>query len=360
MSQLRLRRIRELVRQFKENGMKMMLEHPANVRDLLALLDVPWLKEINFSRLQQLKTTFIRRDYRHLESDIVLTAPLVSAGRTHKNLLIYVLFEHQSQPDSLMPLRLADSQLQIFRYQVRQWARTHRSLAAVRLMPVLPVVFYTGVASWPEVGTLADLIERGEEFREVTSIIERPLFVNLPQMPASRLEREGGFFGWVLRVVQQRHARAAEFRALLKRVVAHLESLAPAERLRWLDLLSYIDAMIYHERSPTEQPRLHETILQSVQSDELRQEISVMGKTMADVLIEKGQRKGERKGERKGRNEAAIETRQQTLIRLLRRRFRNVPAEIVNAVQTTREIDRLDQWLDRLVTAGSLGELEIA
>jgi len=81
-----------------------------------------------------------------------------------------------------------------------------------------------------------------------------------------------------------------------------------------------------------------------------------MGKTMADVLIEQG----ERKGERKGRNEAAIETRQQMLIRLLRRRFQDIPGEIVNAVQATREIDRLDQWLDRLVTADSLGELEIA
>jgi hypothetical protein len=56
-----------------------------------------------------------------------------------------------------------------------------------------------------------DLIERGEEFREVTLTIERPLLLNLPEMPASRLERDGGFFGWVLRLVQQRHPRAAEF-----------------------------------------------------------------------------------------------------------------------------------------------------
>jgi hypothetical protein len=39
MARLQRGRIRELVRQFKENGMKMMLEHPANVRDLLSLLD---------------------------------------------------------------------------------------------------------------------------------------------------------------------------------------------------------------------------------------------------------------------------------------------------------------------------------
>ena len=56
--------------------MKLLLEHPANVRDLLSLLHAPWLDEIDFGRMRQIKTTFIRRDYRHLESDIVLTAPL--------------------------------------------------------------------------------------------------------------------------------------------------------------------------------------------------------------------------------------------------------------------------------------------
>jgi len=65
------RRIRELVRQFKENGMKMMLEDPANVRDVLGLLDVAWRDDIDFSHLDQVKTTFIRRDYRHLASDLM-------------------------------------------------------------------------------------------------------------------------------------------------------------------------------------------------------------------------------------------------------------------------------------------------
>ncbi len=191
-------RIRQLVRQFKENGLKMMLEHPANVRDLLNLVDTPWLGEIDFSRLQQIKTTFIRRDYRHLESDIVLTAPLGPPGRSRKKLLIYILIEHQSEPDRLMPLRLADTQVQIFRYQMRRWSQADRSLARLRFSPVLPVVFYTGERHWEQVGTLADLIERGEEFRALTPIVERPLYLNLPDLSAAKLQRGGGYFGWVL------------------------------------------------------------------------------------------------------------------------------------------------------------------
>ena len=335
--------------------MKMMLEHPANVRDVLRLADVPWFEEIRFDRLEHIKTTFIRRNYRHLQSDIVLTAPLSGSGRPERTLLIYILIEHQSEPDRLMPLRVADSQIQIFRYQVRQWLKTHASEAQILLSPVLPVVFYTGLNRWPEVGTLADVIERGDEFREVTPIVERPMYLNLPETPPDQLENRGGYFGCVLRLFQQRHTRIGEFRQLLRNVVAHLERMETEDRARWLDLLSFVGAMIYHERSEGEHVELHETVEDSVSREESRREVAKMGRTMADVLIERGRIEGQTEG----RTEAAIETRQQTLIRLLRRRFDDVPANVTHAINATTATEQLDDWLDRFATANSLEEMDI-
>jgi hypothetical protein len=351
MAPTRPRRIRELVRQFKENGMKLMLEDPANVRDVLGLLDVAWLDGIDFSHLDQVKTTFIRRDYRHLASDLIFTAPLIGAGRSRRNLLIYLLIEHQSEPDRLMPLRLADSQVQIFRYQVRQWLKTHPSPARICLSPVLPIVFYTGLRRWSAVGTLADLIERGDEFREVTPIVERPLFINLPELDAAKLERDGGFFGWILRLFQERRSRAKEFDELLERVVAHLDGMPAAERRRLGELLSYVRAMLYHERSESEQGRLQQIMENSVQDEATRQEVVKMWKTGADVLIERGRTEG--------RAEATIQTRRQTLVRLLRKRFGNVPSNIVSVVEASDDVDQLDNWLDRFATAQTLEDLGI-
>jgi hypothetical protein len=106
-----------------------------------------------------------------------------------------------------------------------------------------------------------------------------------------------------------------------------------------------------------------QAVERSIQNEGLRQEVFEMGKTMADVLMERGRLEGERKGRNEGRNEgrseAAIETRQQTLVRLLRRRFGDVPADLVSAVEATTDVEQLDTWLDRLVTAGTLDELEI-
>jgi len=73
-------------------------------------------------------------------------------------------------------------------------SKTHRSLARIRLYPVLPVVFYTGTRRWDSVGRLVDLVVMGEAFASATPALD-PLFINLPVIPAETLEDQGGFFG---------------------------------------------------------------------------------------------------------------------------------------------------------------------
>ena len=65
----------------------------------------------------------------------------------------------------------------------------------------------------------------------------------------------------------------------------------------------------------------------------------------------------ERIAKNEGRTEAAIETRQQTLIRLLRRRFDDLPSEVAQAINATTTTEQLDEWLDRFATAKSLDEM---
>ena len=78
-----------------------------------------------------------------------------------------------------------------------------------------------------------------------------------------------------------------------------------------------------------------------------------MGRTMADVLMERGRTEGRTEG----LTEAAIETRQQTLIRQLRRRFDDLPSEVTQAINVTTATEQLDEWLDQVLTAGSRDEM---
>ncbi len=154
-------RIKALVRQFAQNGIKLLLENPRNVRELLAIAQVKVLDLIDFERMSLVPTSFVQRDYRHVEADVVLRAPVRRSGkgRARRSVTIYILIEHQSRPDLIMILRALDYVVQIYKSQVRAWRRRHRSDAGLRLHPVLPVVLYTGARRWKGLGKLVDLIE---------------------------------------------------------------------------------------------------------------------------------------------------------------------------------------------------------
>ena len=128
-------RIRKILRHFPENGMKLMLENPRNALDLLLLSGARMVELIDCDHLTRVKTTFVKRDFRHIESDVVLLAPLrqkKDAG-SRRNIMVFILIEHQSEPDRLMPLRLLEYVVQILTSQTREWSRRHRSFAHMRL-----------------------------------------------------------------------------------------------------------------------------------------------------------------------------------------------------------------------------------
>ncbi len=174
-----------------------------------------------------------------------------------------------------------------------------------------------------------------------------PLFVNLPALAPELLTAHGGAFGQVLRLVRERKARPDKFRRLLQVVVARLEAMPESERLRWLELLSYIHMLVYHERSGPERRDLHETIEASVQTDILRREVQNMQRTIAQEMQDEGRRK------------EAVQARQQTLLRLLRRRFGDVPKAVAAAINRCKDVRQLDTWLDNFATADAFADVGI-
>ena len=73
-----------------------------------------------------------------------------------------------------------------------------------------------------------------------------------------------------------------------------------------------------------------------------------MGKTIADELKEEGMSQG------------MLRARRQTLIRLLGKRFGEIPEATIQAIETTPEAEELDRWLDNVVTAEKLSDVGIA
>lgn len=332
----------EIVRRFAENGMKLLLEDPANVRDLLGLTREEAVGAIRFDRMKRVQETFVQRDYRHVESDVVLTAPL-RGGKKSGGVVVYILIEHQSEPDELMPLRLLEYVLAIYRAQWRAWLREHPSAAGFRFQPVLPVVFYTGTRTWGSVGQLADLVLGGQLFGRWLPAMES-VFISLRELGLERLAEEGGAFGQVLRVLLRKNTPSGVFRVVFREAVEGVDRLPEQEQNRWYELLSYLRALMYNERQESEHEGLKSIVEASARSEQRQQEVREMGKTIAEGLREEG----------------AVKVCRDTVLWLLGKRFGKVPEDIVSVVEATTDLGLLEAWRERAWSVKTINEMKKA
>jgi hypothetical protein len=141
--------------------------------------------------------------------------------------------------------------------------------------------------------------------------------------------------------------RGRAFAGLLQQVVGNLETMQAGARLRWLDLLWYLQALVYHDRAPVEHQELDRVIQASLRTDEHRQELSMARRTIAEALREEGEQR------------EAIRSRQQLLIRALRGRFGEVPPTVERLIEGSRDISQLETWFDSAVKAKTLADVKI-
>ena len=80
-----------------------------------------------------------------------------------------------------------------------------------------------------------------------------------------------------------------------------------------------------------------------------------MGQTIAEALKDEGRNEGRQEG----RQEEAIAARRQTLLMLLQKRFGPLPKKTVARIRAAKDVQQLDVWLGKVVTAENLSDLGI-
>src|SRR5262249_54063498 len=138
-----------------------------------------------------------------------------------------------------------------------------------------------------------------------------------------------------------------------------LEAMCPQQRARWLELLSYLWALLYHERRAAERPPLQKMVEASLATQFPQRAVEKMAKTYADVLREEGEKRGLKKGEQKGEQKGEIRALRRTLLEQLEERFREVPVETQTVVKATTDPELLRLWLRRVVSAPTLEDMQI-
>ena len=342
-----------LVRNFPENGIKLLLQHPENIRELLTIVHFdrevdgePLINRMDFANQTHVSTTFIKQDYRHIEGDVLIKVPLkgLSPAKTGTpdELLIYILIEHQSTPDDFMSRRLIEYIIEVFKYQEREWLKTHKTLTDFEYHPVLPVVFYTGARDWSKIKPLHELVRFGSVLMDTIPTV-RPLYLNLPIKDDASLESSGGPFGVLLELIRDRQKDGRIFYDAVHRVLSCIEGLSDTDQQRWVEFLSYIYALIYHERVDNERAELTERIQSSYARNKSNQETSnvarAVGKMFEDIVKLKVTRDHVRK--------------------LLERRFGSVPSNVSEAIDAADTQQQMDTWFEQAIDATSLDDLRV-
>ena len=109
------------------------------------------LKFVDLGSLQIKKDSFIEKELKRFYSDILYQAKLKKG-----NAYFYILFEHQSSPSRLIGFRL-------LRYMVKIWELELKQKPGLKLLPpIIPIVLYHGRKRWDVGRSFADIVNLGE------------------------------------------------------------------------------------------------------------------------------------------------------------------------------------------------------
>ena len=323
------REFSDLIRHFPENGVKWLLHHPANVRDSLRLAasdrpDFPSLDCFDFEKMSVEPTTFIREDFRHAISDLLVKLPF--RDETEPGAVdVYFLIEHLSEHSRPFVFQALDYVIDAYREQKRAWIREHGDSHRLAFDPVIPVVFHTGLKPWRNLTPMVELVRGGKRFPSLIPSMS-PLFLSLPSKTDASLLKDGGALGEILRLLKVRDRKPEDFRASLAIVVRELEDqLLKDDRNRLLDLLRYLMALVYHYRERSERDGLRQVVEDAVRTQSIQKEVGDMRQTIREAILEEGERigarRGEKIGERRGEKKGLVAGKQETLLLLLRSKY---------------------------------------
>ena len=302
------------------------VEHAA--AELRAVLPAQLVALTDFSTLALCPGSFVDETLAGSQSDLLFTAQIAN-----KPALLYILFEHQSTPDKLLPLRLLRYVLRILERHVEGKTKTE----ALPLPLVIPVVLHHSESGWNVARCLEDLFDKDLVAQaNVQHLIPRLGFVldDLSRVPDKDLEARAlglvpALTLWALRDSRnptrlvQSVGHWAEAMAELLRAPNGREALWTVFRYITLVADDSVAATLA-AAIPEAKPQVKEALM---------------------TLAEKWMAEGEAKGEAKGKAEA--------LRKLLTLKFGALPEIAATRIASAPQAD-VDRWLELVLSASTL------
>jgi predicted transposase YdaD len=304
------------------------VEHAASI--LRLLLPPALVTRFNWASLALCPGSFIDEALAERQTDLLFSIEL--AG---KRAFLYIVFEHQSTSDPLMPLRM-------LRYEARIWDGWVKDNPSAKRVPaILPVVLHHSPEGWRASVSFEAMLDVDPELLAVIApYVPRFQFILDDISATSDEDLRGRAMSALGRLVLWclRHARTPE--ELVHGLGAWLDLVREVRRApNGVAALAKVYTYIFHVNEryrPEELVKL------------LGKALGKEGKAEMASVAEQLQEEGERRGLVRGRREM--------LLALLTARFGELPKPALARV-TAATIEQLDGWAKRVLSAQTLADV---
>ncbi|MBF0310139.1 MAG: Rpn family recombination-promoting nuclease/putative transposase [Magnetococcales bacterium] len=310
-----------------------LFSHPEMVADLLTgFLDATLLTDLDLPRMKRLNTKFTAARGKRRRGDMVWEIPTHSGGP----LFILLILEFQSTIDPWMPLRIL-----VYSGLLYQQLVDERKLTAEQgLPPVLPVVLFNGQPRWHAATRLHEVIQLPKD---------SPLWQYQPEMR--------------YHVIDEGRYAEEELQGLgsLSALLFHLEHPARPEAVLETGRL-LAQWFKNHPEGVVLKGLFRELLLGAMERTDGFNPLPTVPEELQEVVnmlayhIEKWKKEAALEGELRGDIRGEQKGKADLLLRLLRRRFGDVPEWAITRVASA-EVSTLEAWSERIFDTPSLETL---
>ncbi|MBF0125534.1 MAG: Rpn family recombination-promoting nuclease/putative transposase, partial [Magnetococcales bacterium] len=301
-----------------------LYQHPLMLEDLVRqFVTEPWVADLDFSRMEPVKTKYQVPEMPKRESDMVWRIPLRSGGAIY----LLLLLEFQSKVERWMVLR-------IIIYLCLLWLELlyeKQIPAGGPLPPVFPAVLYNGDTPWLMPIRLRELIGLPDD---------SPLW---PFQP------DGQFF-----LIDEGRYKKDDLdqRDSLSALVFKIEQCQDPEDLPALidEVVAWFDRYPEFEELKTVLAHMFQNAIAAMTGDKVDDAKASLGlleaKSMLQTNMERWRNEKQREWSRDGEIKGERQGGANFLLRLLRRRFPTLPSWVEQKVLDAN-LDALAEWTDR-------------
>ena len=185
-----------------------MQQHPVAMEFFQAFLPEDVVKHIDLSSINATSSSFVEPELSEQVNDLLFECQFKQNNKAVKG-YVYLLVEHQSKPEKLLPLR-------VFRYVLAALDKHAKQHPNKTLPPIYPMVFYQGERSpYPYSLNLLELFD--DPLLLMKQVLFQPVpLIDVNQLDTKRLER----FDWLTPATElMRHIRDEDIAITLVRLL---------------------------------------------------------------------------------------------------------------------------------------------